>query len=333
MTKLHTSIAIMQLVERGLVTLDEDVSHLIPSFGEQGVLTGFTDDGAPLTRKRRNPITLRRLLTHSSGGAYWFVSEPLAKIRAWKKTPIPAGTVDVAFDLPLLFEPGEAYEYDSGIDRVGQIVERLTGQTLEDYMSEKIWKPLGLESTTFFPDRHPSIQERRVPMAFRSDVTGPVVEKPEQPTLTTGLKEPFGGQGLFSTMGDYVKVLHSLVLDDEKLLKKETAAVMFQPQLTPASKASLLEKMKTPEWAVGDFPLTNEYDWGIGGILVDGDKHSYRRNGTLIWGGAANLAWFIDRAAGVCGCFGTQVLPASDDRIRPLFKAFEEDVYWKAGKF
>ncbi|KAI1083996.1 beta-lactamase/transpeptidase-like protein [Whalleya microplaca] len=332
MTKLHTSVAVLQLVERGLITPDEDVSHLIPTFASQEVLDGFTDEGAPITHKRRNPITLRYLLTHSSGAGYTFISKGLEKIAVWKKKPRNSGTIDEAFDLPLSFEPGEAYEYGSGIDRVGQVVEKLTGQTLEDYMRENIWKPLGLNSTTFFPERNPGIQERRVPMAWRSDATGPVVEKPGQPTLTTGLKEPFGGQGLFATMDDYVKVLYSLLVDDEKLLKRETTAKMFQPQLNPASKASLLEKMKTPEWAVGDFPLTDEYDWGIGGILIDGDKHDYRRNGTLIWSGAANLFWFIDRKAGVCGCFGTQVLPACDERIKPLIKAFEEEVYRITGK-
>ncbi|KAL7624288.1 hypothetical protein AAE478_005848 [Parahypoxylon ruwenzoriense] len=189
-----------------------------------------------------------------------------------------------------------------------------------------------MESTTFFPDKHPDIKARRVPMSFRVGSDGPVVENPDAPTLSTGLKEPFGGQGLSSSIKDYIKLLYSLLIDDEKLLKKETAAALFRPQLTPASKTALLEQMKHPEWAVGDFPVTNEYDWGLGGILVDGDKHPYRRNGTLIWNGAANLTWFIDREAGVCGAFGTQALPPSEPRIRPLIRAFEEEVYGKVGK-
>ncbi|KAL7624289.1 hypothetical protein AAE478_005849 [Parahypoxylon ruwenzoriense] len=134
MTKLHTSVAALQLIDKGLVTLDKDVSHLIPSFGRQEILTGFADDGAPITRKRQNPITLRRLLTHSAGAGYLFMSEGLAKVAAWKKASQNPGTVDQAFDLPLIYEPGEDFMYSSGIDRVGQLIKRLTGQDLEEYM-------------------------------------------------------------------------------------------------------------------------------------------------------------------------------------------------------
>ncbi|KAI1418001.1 beta-lactamase family protein [Hypoxylon sp. FL1857] len=332
MSKLVTSIAALQLVERGLITLDEDVLPLLPSLAKQEILTGFKDDGEPITRKRQNPITLRLLLTHSAGLGYGFLHPPLAKYAAWRG-PQPDGTVDEAFDTPLLYEPGESYLYSSSIDRAGQLVEKLTGQKLEDYMKQNIFEPLGMDSTTFFPWNHPDIQARRVPMAYREDPTGAVVEKDGEPWFSAGKKEAFGGQGLFSTMSDYIKVLHSLLLDDEKLLKKETTALMFKPHLTPKSKEALLKLMETPDWLIGDFPVTNEYDWGLGGILVDGDKHDYRKKGTLIWGGAANLFWFIDRTAGLCGVFGTQVLPPCDEGIEVLIKAFEEEVYQKAGKY
>ncbi|KAI1139509.1 beta-lactamase family protein [Hypoxylon sp. FL0543] len=330
MSKLVTSIAALQVVERGLITLDDDVTPFLPTLAKQGVLTGFADNGEPITRKRQNPITLRQLLTHSAGLGYTFLHEPLAKVAAWKKLPDPSATVEEAFDLPLLYEPGEDFMYSASIDWAGKLVEKLTGQNLEDYVRQNIFEPLGMESTTFFPWNRPEIQARRVPMTYREDPAGPVVEKAGEPWFSDGKKEPFGGQGLFSSMRDYIKVLHSLLVDDEKLLKKETAALMFQPHLSPKSKAALLEMMKEPVWLVGDFPITNEYDWGLGGILVDGDKHEYRRKGTLIWSGAANLYWFIDRAAGLCGVFGTQVLPPFDDRIKPLIKAFEDKVYGKA---
>ncbi|KAI1405565.1 beta-lactamase/transpeptidase-like protein [Hypoxylon fuscum] len=332
MTKLHTSVAALQLVEKGLITLDADVSPLLPSLARQEILTGFADDGAPVTRKRQNPITLRQLLTHSAGLGYEFRSPELAKVAAWKKKPKMSTTVDEQFDLPLLYEPGESFNYSCAIDRVGQVVQKLTGQDLENYMKQHIWGPLGMDSTTFFPARHAAIQARRVPMAYAPDAGGPVVEKPGEPWFTAGLAEPFGGQGLHSSMRDYAKLLHSLLVDDEKVLKRETAALMFRPQLSPASKAALRQLMRGPDWAIGDFPHTDEYDWGLGGLLVDGDKHEYRSNGTLIWSGAANLFWFIDRKAGVCGAFGTQVLPPSDQRIKPLIKAFEEKVYGKPSK-
>ncbi|KAI1388238.1 beta-lactamase family protein [Hypoxylon trugodes] len=332
MSKLMTSVAGLQVVEKGLITLDEDVTPLLPSLAKQEILTGFADDGTPITRKRQNPITLRQLLTHSAGLGYPFMHEEVAKFVAWKKLPPNAGTVDEAFDAVLLYEPGEGYLYSSSIDRVGQVIEKVTGQNLEDYMRQNLWGPLGMDSTTFFAAKYPNIQARRVPTAIRRDPKGPIIESSDEPWYTAGVKEPFGGQGIFSSPADYMKLLYSLLVDDEKVLKKETAALMFQPQLSPKAKESLLEKMKKPDWLIGKYTPTNEYDWGVGGILVDGDKHEFRREGYLNWGGAANPFWFIDRAAGVCGVFGIQLLPIFDPPTEDLIAAFEKEVYQKAGK-
>ncbi|KAI1208483.1 beta-lactamase family protein [Annulohypoxylon truncatum] len=332
MSKFPTSIAALQLVERGFVTLDEDLSDLLPSFGSQGILISVADDGTPTVRKRQNPITLRHLITHSSGAGYNFLHEGLGKIRAsQKEKSSPNVTVDESFNLPLLFEPGEGWAYGTGLDRVGQLVEKLSGMSLEEYMKKNIWEPLGADSSTFFPDKHPSIRARRVPMAYRKDPSGPAVEKSEIPTVTTGLKVPFGGHGLFSSMPDCFKMMYSLLTDDEKLLKKETAALIFQPQLTPASKEELRKFMETPAMK-SQFPSPpNDRDFGLGGLLVLGENHPYWRKGALMWGGAASLNWFIDRAAGICGVIGAQVLP-SDPRMRKLIDTFQAEVYRRAGK-
>ncbi|KAI1455936.1 beta-lactamase family protein [Annulohypoxylon moriforme] len=290
MSKFPTSIAALQLVERGLVTLDEDLSSLLPSFASQGVLTSVTDDGTPTVHKRQNPITLRHLITHSSGAGYHFLHEGLGKVRASHKSS-PGVTVDESFNLPLLFEPGEGWAYGTGIDRVGQVIEKLSGLSLDEYMQKNIWEHLGASSSTFFPDQHPNIRARRVPMAFRKDPEGPAVEKPEIPTVTTGLKVPFGGHGLFSTMPDFFKMIYSLLMDDEKLLKKETAALIFQPQLTPASKEGLNKFMEIPDMK-SQFPSPpNDRDFGLGGLLVVGQNHPHWRKGALMWGGAASLNW------------------------------------------
>ncbi|KAI0884640.1 beta-lactamase family protein [Annulohypoxylon maeteangense] len=335
MTKLMTSIAAVQLVERGLITLDEDVTPLLPSLAKLEILTGFADDGTAITHKRTKPITLRTLLTHSSGVAYGWADPLLLKYIEWKKPDTNADTIDEAFDQPLVFEPGEGFTYSSSLDRTGQLIEKLTGLGLEEYMKKNIWDPLGMTSTTFSPREHPDIQARKVPMGFRDDKTGAAVETGEPGWFEKGATctQAFGGHGAYSTMADYIKVLHSLLVDDEKLLKKETAALFFQPQLTPASKAALLKLSRSgTDWTIGTFPETDEYDWGLGGILIDGDKHEFRRRNTLIWSGAANTYWFIDRDAGVCGVFGIQILPTFDAKAKDLITAFEEDVYRRAGK-
>ncbi|KAG7146377.1 ML-236A carboxylate methylbutanoyltransferase mlcH like protein [Verticillium longisporum] len=85
--------------------------------------------------------------------------------------------------------------------------------------------------------------------------------------------------------------------------------------------------MEDSSWAVGDFPATGEYDWGLGGLLIDGHAHGHRRKGALMWSGAANIFWWIDREAGVAGLFGTQIMPAAEPITEQYIKAFEDEMY------
>ncbi|KAI1370776.1 beta-lactamase family protein [Hypoxylon crocopeplum] len=333
MSKFPTSVAALQLVDKGLITLDGDLSHLLPSLANQGILDSVAEDGTPTVHKRRNPITLRGLITHSAGAGYHFVDPNLGKIRAAQNKPRSTTSVDESFDSPLLFEPGEGWAYGAGLDRAGQVVEKVTGLSLDEYMKKNIWEPLGAQSSTFFPGKDPDISARRVPMAFRNAPDAPAVEKPDVPTVTTGLETSYGGHGLLASMADYFKMVHSLLIDDEKLLSKETAALMFQPQLTPASKQALHAFMEMPAMKLMfPSPPDVDRDYGLGGLLIVGDEHEYWRKGALMWGGAANLSWFIDREAGVCGVFGSQVLSLGDTRMRNLINAFQVEVYRRAGK-
>ncbi|ORY59601.1 beta-lactamase [Pseudomassariella vexata] len=330
MTKLMTTIAILKLVEQGLIKLDDDVTGLLPALAKQEILAGFKDDDSPITKKRARPITLRQLLTHSFGGAYDFHPE----ITKWKQNQgIPLGrgkTVADLFGTPLLHEPGEGWTYSGGLDWAGQIIEKLSGSNLEDYMKKHIWDPLGLKDMTFWPDVNPEVAQRLASMSIRDKATGKAVQSRKPIRLAPGVQDACGGQGAFGPVTDYIEILHSLLKDDERLLKRETTAMMFQPQLSPASRTALLAHMKHPDWIVGHFPDTGEYDWGLGGILIDGDKHPYRKRGTMIWSGNANLFWFIDRASGLCGVFGCQLLPPADVEIEQLIKAFEEEVHRRA---
>ncbi|VUC31071.1 unnamed protein product [Clonostachys rosea] len=325
LTKLVTTIAVLQLVERGLIRLEDDVSHLIPEFSSRGVLDGdVNDDGSYTSHPPRNTITLHRLLTHSAGGAYTFTDDRIAKFVAVSPGYVSNGTINSDFNFPLSYEPGEGWRYSNSLDRVGQIVEKLTELTLEDYFKNNIFQPLGISSASFWGGKRP-------PMVVRAHPNARAVPDPEAPSFTTGLKECFGGQGLFINLPDYMKILRSLLLDDQVLLKRETTALMFKPSLSSASKAALIQELESATWTVGDIPKTKEYDWGLGGLLIDGDSHPYRRRNTLLWSGAPSVYWFIDRSAGVCGVFGTQVLPPSDPVVLPLIKAFEETVYIQKG--
>ncbi|OLN92015.1 Acyltransferase LovD 1 [Colletotrichum chlorophyti] len=327
-TKLITTVSILQLVERNLVTLDQDISHHVPALASQQILTGFSpSSGIPLLAPRKNPLTLRNLLTHSAGTAYDFLSPD--KIQRWQalnnKTPVSGPSVDQRFAYPLLYEPGTAFAYSSGIDWAGAVLESLTSTDLETYVRENIFSPLGLTSFTFSRPRV-AAEGNLWPMSARDPVTGKVVPHTGL-DLNRGAESPIGGQGLYGRMDEYIQILGSLLLDDGRLLRPGTAASMFKPQLGEASKRSFLRTMEDPSWAIGDFPLTGEYDWGLGGLLVDGDAHAYRKRGTLIWGGAPNIFWWIDRGTGLTGLFGTQIMPSGEKVTKNFIKAFEDEMY------
>lgn len=286
-TKLVTTIAALQLVERGDLSLDQNVEDIIPAFSKLNVLDGFNTNGTPILHKRRNSITVEKLLTHSSGAAYPFVDARLAQLSEKKDgNSENEQTVDGSFDLPLSFEPGEGWMYGSGMDRLGQVIERVTKMGLEQYFHDQIFKPLGITTGTFWG-------EVGVPMSNRSEHDGKLTHAWNAPAFT-GANECHGGQGLVISIPDFSKILRSLLVDDGVLLKPESTASMFLPHLSPAPRTMLLKQIQAAEWTLGDVPTTNEYSWGFGGLLVDGDSHPFRRRNTLTWGGAPSLYWVSD---------------------------------------
>ncbi|KAJ6027067.1 hypothetical protein N7499_005174 [Penicillium canescens] len=330
MTKLLTSIAALQLVERQLVHLDQDISPLVPTLAAQEVLTGWDTTGRYITQKRKNVITLRYLLTHSSGAGYDMSNPALARVTMSHGREINVGaTVNERFGYPLLFEPGTSWEYGTGIDWVGQLVEHLTGQDLESYMQEHIWGPLAIQRITFWPSRRIDMNTERMRMTVRDETSGRVVPL-QRPFLAEGVSECFGGQGAYAAMEDFMKVLRSILADDGKLLTKDTTATMFQSQLGDASRESLRKHIKScglNAAFIGISDNSHAYDWGLGGMLAMDDELSGRKKGTLFWSGKPNLFWFIDRDSDLCGVFGTQVLPPGDKLVAEMIQLFEKCLY------
>lgn len=173
MTKLLTSIALLQLHERGTVGLDQDVSEHVPFLAKQSVLTRFNKDGTPILVRREKDITLRLLLTHSSGAGYDFMDPKLQQYTKYTGKPATeSSTIDDIFDWPLLYQPGEGWAYGAGISWAGKVLEKLTGKTLEEYMQENIFKPLGISRITFFPKANPALEGHVSDMSVRDDATG-----------------------------------------------------------------------------------------------------------------------------------------------------------------
>lgn len=310
MTKLLTSLCVLKLVEQGVIGLDDDVTPHLETLARQPVLTGF-DDGTsdskpPTFQARTQPITLRRLLTHSAGTGYLLMDGRLQRWAAATGRPLPkplqrppvsgGATVDTRFDYPLLFEPGSSWVYGSGIDWAGRLVEKLTGgtTTLDDFMYQHVLAPVGVPrgGITFHPTRLPGFSpddNDLVATAVRDEASGKVGFLP---TEHFGEHDAFGGEGLFGGAGHYLAVLHSLLVDDGKILQPQTARLLFEPLLEPAAREALNAEIAEAGWVVGVVPKGVEYDWSAGGLLsTGGDGLGHRRKGFLQWSGMLNMSW------------------------------------------
>ncbi|KAL1303759.1 hypothetical protein AAFC00_007100 [Neodothiora populina] len=334
-TKLITSISALQLVERGLIKLDDDVLDIVPLLAQQEVFVAADDNKDTTTEKRKTPITLRQLLTHSAGCAYSVMNPRIDTWRAANGLAVGSGgTFEERIVQPLAFQPGTSWEYGTGIDWVGRIVENLSGQSLDEYAKVNILAPLGIKDFTFWIDKHPDMKSRLAKMTIRSGYpkpTGPAADY-NGPLITDGLKDCFGGHGGFGDLSQYIEILYSLLVDDEKLLKKSTTAQLFSPQLSAEESKRTLshETGKKDSLFIGEFLDTGDYDWGLGGLLIGQDLPGWRRKGRMIWSGLPNVFWFIDREAGICGVFGTQLLPPGDKQCMKVITHFEKAVYSEA---
>ncbi|KAG6117511.1 hypothetical protein E4U13_001000 [Claviceps humidiphila] len=331
-TKLPTTVAALQLVDKKLITIDEDVSQLLPVLGRQKILVGWQADGSPILRERRNPITLRQLLTHSSGCGYDFYHPDLKRFRRYQGTTPATKKAKVTewFDQPLVFEPGQGWEYGAGLDWVGKLIEQISGMSLEDYMSRYVWAPLGASSYTFWPDA-PGYTRELATLAKRDRATGKLDVSLEGLDLNRNVKECFGGHGAYCSAADYAELMFSLLANDERVLRPSSVELMFENQLSAESKEALQEVMRTRDLAGGDYYAGEVYSWGLGGLLVEETHDSeapYDRGAkTLAWCSALNHYWFIDRSKGVCGLLMTHVVPSPDAQIKPLIRAFLQHTY------
>lgn len=277
----------------------------------------------------------RQLLTHTAGTAYDAGHPILIKYQAHVGAPTNNGPDVVSrFSYPLIFQPGTAWSYGSGIDWAGLVIERLTKSTLEEFMKTNIWDPLGLKTMTFFPAKREGLEERVPTLSVR----GPdgKLYPFKEPFLNTGATGCFGGSGGYAALGEYRTFLLSLLRNDGKVLRPESVDELFRPQLTAPQAKAFKEFLLGPMGAffIGEFkPEEYKHDFGFGGVVfVDGYEDGRRKAGALSWGGVANTFWMIDRQAGLVVTFGTQVIPPGDGKVREVITVVEKEVYRLAGK-
>ena len=245
-TKLMTSICALQLVERGKLTLDDPVYTHIPELKDFKVLKTFDNEGKPVEVQHFKPITLRTLLTHTSGLTYDGMHPKLLAWLAYHgREPTVGAKLLQRFDAPLTFEPGESWMYGSGIDYAGLLIERVTGLTLEEYMRQNLWEPLGIKDMTFTLKSRPDMKERMADMSVRDEGSGKVRYTGARMTYQEPdgeeVQDCMGGQGVFTSAEEYIKVLHAALTtdEDERLLKKETLKEFYTPQLAEEPSAAM----------------------------------------------------------------------------------------------
>ncbi|EMC93862.1 hypothetical protein BAUCODRAFT_212585 [Baudoinia panamericana UAMH 10762] len=334
-TKLLTSIAALQIVEKGLWKLDDDVSSLLPELCNQPLLQGFDEEkNVPIVVERKGVVTLRHLVTHTHGQPY-DVWDP--KLQKWAeihgRKPGAGATVQERFNYPFTFEPGTSWQYSGGLDWTGLLIERLTGTTLDEYFKTNLFAPLGIHDMTFWPYKDPTFKDK-VPQLMTRTPEGKLAPF-TQPFINTGSTGCFGGHGCYGTMRSYNLILKDLLSSTPRLLKPDTLNACFTPQLSGGAKEGLQGFFRSPfvTMVIGEWRGEWDVNWGLGGVMImhdcpDGPR---RKAGTLSWGGITNTFWTVDREAGLAVCFGTQVLPPGDGKVEEMITAVEKAVYEMAG--
>ncbi|KAI7625797.1 beta-lactamase family protein, partial [Hortaea werneckii] len=291
------------------------------------------DGDTPILEERKNPLTLRHLLTHTSGFGYDMVDPGLMKyLKSVGKTPGAGTTVEETRSYPLLFEPGTAWMYGCSTDWAGKLVERISGMTLEEFMRENMFKLVGVKDITFWPEQNPVLKGKVPQMTMRTPDGN--LAPFQAPSINAGMTDCFGGNGAYGTIRDYLKIQHSILANDGKLLKPETVEAMFTPQLSPEAAKSLnwfIVNHPMSKMMIGEYNPNVELDWGLAGVLFMSDDIGKKKKGALHWSGLPNCFWVIDRDADLAYTFGTQVMPPGDEPTRQMISTFELGIYERAG--
>jgi CubicO group peptidase (beta-lactamase class C family) len=329
MTKAITGTAAMQLVEQGKLSLDAPAREVIPYLGEVEVLEGFDAHGQPITRAPKRPMTLRHLLTHTAGFSYEIWNASIIQYQEANNLPGITTCANDALKTPLLFDPGERWDYGINIDWVGKLVEEVSGQRLGTYMQTHIFDPLGMNSTRF--KITPEMRSRLSKIHQRDDagqLTPIDLEVPQEPEFD------MGGGGLYSTVGDYLKfvkmILNRGTANGQQVLKPETVDLMSTNQMGDCRVCELTTVRPSLSRHAEFFPGMPK-TWGLTFMINTETAPTGRSAGSLGWAGLANSYYWIDPVKGVGGVYATQLLPFADEKSLPLYDAFETAVYQELG--
>jgi len=325
MTKAITAVAAMQLVERGQLHLDAPATDVVPELARAQVLAGFDASGKPQLRAPTRAMTLKHLLTHTAGFSQDIFSADIMQYQETTGTPAYTTFENAALTTPLLFDPGERWEYGINIDWVGKIVEAVSGQRLGDYLQHNLFAPLAMHNTSF--QISPAQRARLASMHARGpDEALAVVpfELPQEPQFQSG------GAGLYSTAPDYLRFTQMLLqrgrFNGTQVLQPATVHTMAQNHIGDLHCGELRSIVPALAHTANFFPGMPQ-KWGLSFLINTALTPQGRSPESLAWSGLANTFFWIDPTKRVTGVFMTQQLPFFDPKAIALFRAYEAAVY------
>lgn len=329
MTKPVTSVAVMMCFEKGLLRLEHPVSRYIPSFKNLKVWDGGSVENPKLKGPDRE-MTILDLLTHTSGLTYDFlgihpVEQMYVNTAVIRKNHSLSDMCEILSEIPLVFSPGERWNYSVAIDVLGHVVEIVSGQLLDDFLEDNIFKPLSMVDTGFTIaadklDRFAACYNRNpdtgeITQFEKGDASSSYCRKGKDPQVLFA-----GGGGLVSTLPDYFQFCMMLrnggSLDGHQLLSPKTVEYMMRNHL-PGDKtmAGMGDKLFSESNMDGN-------GFGLGGAVVI-DEVAMRQPcsvGTFSWGGLASTFFWIDPVEDLFAIQMTQMIPSSSYPIRPQFQ-------------
>jgi methyl acetate hydrolase len=324
-TKAITGTAILQLVEQGKLNLDAPARTYAPDIGKLQVIEGFDAKGEPKLRPPKRDVTTRMLMTHTAGFGYDFFSQIYNRLAQEKGQPSVITSSKASLMTPLLFDPGDKWEYGTNIDWCGQIVEAITGKRLGEVFKTRIFEPLGMNDTSF--DLTDAMRRKLAGVHARGpdgSLTPMDFELPANPEVH------MGGHGLYATVGDYMRFIRMWLNDgagdNGRVLKPETVRMAAQNHLGDKKVTALPGVIPSLSNDAEFFPGQSK-SWALTFMINDEQASTGRPAGALGWAGLANLFYWIDRANGFGGFWATQILPFGDPASFVGYMNFETAFY------
>jgi CubicO group peptidase (beta-lactamase class C family) len=314
MTKPVTSVSVMMLVEDGKLSLDDAVSKYIPSFKDREVIATFNSADTTFTAKKAgHEVLIRHLLTNTSGLAYTFANDTSNRLQQKLMKP--------AEELPLLYEPGTQWTYSGSTRVLGQVIEKITGAGLDKFYEQRIFKPLGIEETSFVV---PAAKTARV-VTVQQRKNDKLTETPNPPNIQSPVA---GDGGLNATAADYIKFLQMFLNEGKApngtaLLRKSSIDAMTKNEI---GNVIVQTQVTTDALRSQNFPIGAGRDkFGFGFQIATSNKENpnLRSPGSYTWAGIYNTHFWVDPKRQIVAVIMMQVLPFYDAGCMKIYQDVE----------